>query len=68
MDFKMICSTWINADDEKVLEALSKSQRWLSVEEIIVTTGLPQYKIERTLRLLKQQMDTYESRKKFLSE
>ena len=65
MDFHMICSTWVHADDEKVLEVLRTSKRWLSVEEISIITGLAHAKIERTLKLLKQQMDMYESRKNF---
>ena len=68
MDFQIICSTWINADDERVLEALKASECWLSVEELSTITGLSHTKIQRTLKLLKQQMDLYESRKKFLSE
>ena len=65
MNFHMICSTWVNADDEKVLDVLRASEHWLSVEEIATKTGLSHAKIERTLKLLKQQMDMYESRKNF---
>ena len=68
MNFHMICSTWVNADDEKVLEVLRESEHWLSVEEIAAKTELSHAKVERTIKLLKQQMDLYESRKNFLYE
>ena len=68
MNFNMICSTWVNDDDEKVLATLRDAKRWLSVEEISTITGLSYPKIERTLKLLKQQIHMYESRKKFLNE
>lgn len=68
MDLKMVCGTWIKEEDEKVLNVLQSSDKMLSVEELSKKTGLPPYKVKRTLRLLKHQMSLYESRKKFLSE
>lgn len=68
MDLRMVCATWIKEEDEKVLNVLQSSDKMLPVEELSKKTGLPPHKVKRTLRLLKQQMSSYESRKEFLSE
>ncbi len=68
MDLKIVCSTWIREEDEKVLNILQESDRWMSVEELSAVTGLPERKVKRTLRLLIQQMKLYESRKRFFRE
>lgn len=62
MDIRIVCGTWIEEEDEKVIAELKASDRWLSVEELSGRTGLPQTRVRRTLRLLKQQMDLYKSR------
>lgn len=66
MELKIVCSTWIKADDEKVLKVLQASDTWLSVAELAQRTGLPPHRVSQTLRLLKQQMELYESRQRFL--
>ena len=38
MDFNIVCGTWINEDDEKVLNVLETSDKWLSAEELSAIT------------------------------
>lgn len=65
MEFKMVCSTWVKEDDEKVLNALRQSDRMLTIEELSEITGLPIFRVHRTLRLLNQQIRMAEQRKQF---
>lgn len=65
MEFKMVCSTWVKEDDEKVLNALRQSDRMLTIEELSEITGLPIFRVRRTLRLLNQQIRMAEQRKQF---
>ncbi len=64
----MKCSTWLKKDDEKVLTVLQESDKWLTAEELSEITGLPLKKVQRTLNLLKQQMNFGETHKKYLQE
>lgn len=68
MDLKIVCGTWIKEDDEKVLNVLQASDKWLSDEELSEITGLSTRKVAHTMRMLKQQMGFYEGRKRFLSK
>lgn len=68
MDFHMICGTWIQENDQKVLDALKISDKWLSDKELSDITGLPLLKVRHTLALLKKQEQLYEGRKRFLIE
>lgn len=61
----MVCSTWVKEDDEKVLNALRQSDRMLTIEELSEITGLPIFRVRRTLRLLNQQIRMAEQRKQF---
>ena len=65
MEFKMVCSTWVKENDEKVLNALRQSDRMLTTEELSEITGLSIFRVRRTLRLLNQQMRMAEQRKQF---
>ena len=65
MEFKMVCSTWVKENDEKVLNALRQSDRMLTIEELSEITGLSIFRVRRTLRLLNQQMRMVEQRKQF---
>lgn len=65
MKFEMACATWVKEEDKKVLEVLQKSDRWLTVQELSEITGLSPARVERTLKLLKQQMGFMKTRKKF---
>lgn len=64
MELKMVCATWVQEEDEKVLKILEESDRWLSAEELSIITNLPLSRVHRTLGLLKQQRGMYEGRKK----
>ena len=68
MDFNIVCGTWINEDDEKVLNVLETSDKWLSAAELSAITGLPLCKTNHTLSLLKQQEALYNSRKRCLND
>lgn len=68
MDFKIACASWIKEEDERVLTALQKSDKWLTNAELAEITGLPQHRVNRTLRLLQQQMEVSEKRKNYFSE
>ena len=68
MKFNMVCGTWIKEDDEKVLNVLEASDKWLSVEELSEATGLPPHRINCTLSMLRQQVKMYNARKKFLND
>ena len=65
MEFKMVCSTWVKENDEKVLNVLRQSYRMLTIEELSEITGLSIFRVRRTLRLLNQQMRMAEQRKQF---
>ena len=65
MHFDMVCATWIKPEDEKVLDVLAKSDRWLTAKELATITGLSQTRVECTLTLLAQQMRLARGRKKF---
>ena len=67
MDFDMVCATWIKEDDEKVLEVLKKSDSWLSAEDLSKITGVPLFRVKRTLRLLNQQIRFAKHRKEFFN-
>jgi DNA-binding transcriptional regulator YhcF (GntR family) len=64
MDFKLICSSWINEEDEKILTALQEADACLTAEELSEKTGLPPARIHRTLKHLQQQMKLFEGRKR----
>ena len=68
MEMKLVCTSWIREDDEKILTALQKSDRGLSAAELAEITGLPVRKAEHTLKLLKQQWDFSDARKAFCNE
>lgn len=68
MELKIACGTWIKEEDEKVLTALQKSDRWLSIDELVEKTGLPRQRVCHTLRMLKQQAELCEKRKAYFGE
>ena len=68
MDLKIVCASWIKEEDEIVLNVLQASDKALSLAELCERTGLPAHRVERTLKLLKQQEGFAEARKKFFGE
>ena len=66
MELKIVCSTWIKDADNKIIEVLREADKWLSVEELSARTGLSEHRVKGTLRLLRQQREMYDSRKRFL--
>jgi len=44
---------------------LQASDKWLSAEELAEITGLPLQRVKRTVKLLKQQEQLYEGRRKY---
>ena len=68
MDFEIVCSTWIKPEDEKVLNALKQSDRWLSVEELSEITGIHPKRVERTIRQLARQIKMRNCRKRLLAD
>lgn len=65
MEFQIACGTWIGDEDEIVLNILRNSDRWLTIEELAEQTGLPPHRIQRTLKMLKQQMGLRKGLKEF---
>lgn len=63
MEFNIVCSSWIKEDDEIVLTALKKAERWLTAEELSEMTGLPVQRVQRTLKNLNRQMRLANARK-----
>lgn len=55
MELDILCSTWIREEDEKVLLLLQKSDRWLTVEEIVEATRLSPHHVRKTLHMLIRQ-------------
>lgn len=63
MEIKMVCATWVKDDDRKVIDVLQRSDRWLSVEELVEITGIRPSAVKKTLALLCQQRGFYEGRR-----
>lgn len=51
-------------DDERVLEILEKSDKWLSMEELSAIIGLPVHRVKCTLHSINQQIRLTQTRKK----
>lgn len=68
MDFKMVCATWVEKEDEIVLNILKESDRWMTAEELSDITGLSVRRVRTTLALLAQQMRMARGREKLLEE
>lgn len=68
MEFSLVCTAWVKEADEKVLELLMASDRWLSAEELAEQTGLPLHRVEHTLEMLRRQMKMASGRRRLLTE
>ena len=64
MEFHIVCATWIRDADEKVIDALKAFEKMPDIQTLAEITGLLPYRIEGTLRLLRQQEGMYRSRKR----
>ena len=64
MKFTMACSTWIKEHDEAVLEIVAKADKMPPIEALMEMTGLPRFRIEGTLRMMRKQIAMAESRKR----
>lgn len=68
MELKIVCGSWIDADDEIILDVLRSADTMPSPGELSKITGLPLSKVNRTLKLLRQQEGLHRSRQKLLEE
>ena len=68
MEFEIPCTTWVKEADEKVFSALRAADRWLTVAERAECTGLPAHQVERTRKMLKQQIQMAQKRKDFFRD
>ena len=64
----MVCATWVEKEDEIVLNILKESDRWMTAEELSDITGLSVRRVRTTLALLAQQMRMARGREKLLEE
>lgn len=63
----LLCGTWIRNEDEMIIDMVRFSDRELTIEEICNMTGLPEYKVEHTLRMIRIQQGMHASRKWLLN-
>ena len=68
MEFELACATWVREADEKILDVLRASPRWLTPEELQTQTGLSPAQVEHTLRMLAQQIKMEKGRKRLLPD
>lgn len=66
MDLKIACGFAIKDEDMPVIQILEQSEHIPSVREIVQQTGLPEYKVLKVLRKIRQQQRFVEGRKKLL--
>lgn len=64
MIIEMACRTWMDEDDEKVLQYLCSCDKWPSIENVVQETGVRRQKAEFALDMIRRQIGYAETRKK----
>lgn len=61
---EIACVTWMDEDDEKVLQYLCSCDEWPSIENVAQKTGIRRQKVESSLNMIRRQAGYAEKRKK----